>query len=752
MYGATTELPSAVIDAIAGVAAGELGRVAAAVPASPAAVLGRLAQPLPDPSGRSGRRGQYMGLMGATAEAARGLASQYSSAARAALAELPALLSERLLGALEVTVATLEPAVPELVAALPEAPPHSGPRQVSIVRVGTDSEMGFELSKLEAFVPGASDMVGYLVGEMLAHPLIAPLVAVPQPGSDADADADTNANAADAAAAEAAIAAAHGARHVALAVVVATIVVRPLWPFPTIVPSPAAIIGAALGSVVPILRAAPLPAGYAEARLAKRRAEYLMPRHASVRPAVTDHVFSLTEGPLTSVAEFSENGLVAVVPDGIAIRSAQESGVVSAVLAVLQEAPALDTTAWDEVVEASWHAPAGGASFSGGEESAQITPPWPGDYRVRVSVRGRDEGSEYYQIAVWSAPAADPVVHKRADRLGYRLRGEPEPPQAVVPDEVYHWVEASSLAEAATVTFIADKSSFEVLHAFGADEAAPTPIREFDERDEYNIDPWVCVLDVPGGTVAVEFNGWQGSTAPTLRALSSPRNRTASMYWNINAVRRFSLARDGEVLTTFELGMDEATHPEAVELLADLDVKGRHRNAVGLLAAGRFTGLSLSASDLARIAAVDIGYPILPLLSDLHPARVHPDGTHTWLGDGPLGTDTNLLAAMPDNELHDLAWWAASFTAYHSDLSGHRAVRGSLAARALTAEAEVLARRAELHDHMNHLWLWRTLHAATNPDALGAAVGTLDAARHAVAGHAAELLESARARVTTGAV
>ena len=747
MYGATTELPSAVIDAIARVAAGELGRVARLVPPSPAAVLGRLAQPEPVQFGRRGRSGPYMGLVGASAEAARGLASQHSSAARAALGGLPALVSERLLGALEMTVAALELPVPELVAALPQAPARKGSQQVAIASVGIESEACGELAKLDAFVPGASDMVGYVVRALAAHPLIAPLLDVPETGSGGGSGSGSDSD-------EAALAASHGARHLALAVVVATIVVRPLWPFPDFPVTPAAVIGAALGVVVPILREASMPAEYAEAARAKQRAEYLMPRHSNIHADVRDHVFALTEGPLDSAVDFSENGLLAVVPNGIAIRSGQESGSVSVLLSVLKEPLAVDASApnvsdWDEVVEAGWQAPAGGASFGGGDP-AHITPPWPGDYRVRVYARNRDEGPERYQVVVWSAPAAESVVLKHSDRLGHQLRGEPEPPGIIVPDEVYHWIESSSLSEAATVTFVAGKSSPEVLRAFGADDAAPTTFGEFQEREYPNIDPWVCVLDVPGGTVAVEYNGWQGSLNPTLRALSSPDSLTASMYWNINAVRRLSLARDGEVLTGFELGMDEATHPEAVELLADLDVKGRHRNAVGLLAAERFTGLSLSAVDLSRIEAVGIGYPIVPLLPDQHPERLGPDGTHTWLGDGPLGTDTDLLAAMPDDELHDLAWWAASFTASYSDLAGHPEVRASLARRALTAEAQMLARLSELHDHIHHLWLWRTLYAATNPDALGAAVQTLDAARHAVAGRAAELLEGARARVTTG--
>ena len=727
MYGPTTELSERVIDAIAQAAAAELNRVAQAVPASPAAVLGRLGQPQPEFDRRSGRGRMWQ------YQAVRPAVPQHGSAAKAGLAEVPQLVAERVLGALELTVAALELPVPQLVEALPEA--SGGPRMVAIASLGGESEMSVELSKLDAFVPGGTDMVAHVVAAVAGHPSIAPLL------TDADAHADACSGAGSD---EAAIAAAHGARHLALAVVVATIVLRPLWPAIT----PSAVIGAALGVAAPILREAPMPAGYAEAVLARRREEYLMPRSCRVQADVKDHVIALTEGPLESAVDFSQNGLVAVLPHGIAVRSGLESGSVPVGLRVLKEAPELDVTVWDEVVDTSWHAPAGGAAFAGGDPT-QITPPWPGDYRVRVSARGRDgeREPEHYDFAVWSAPAADPVVHKRSDRLGHVLRGEPEPPRIVTPEEVYHWVESSSLSQAATVTFVAGKSSYEVLRAFGADESAPTPLGEFYERDYQNTDPWVCVLDVAGGTVAVEFNGFEGSNVPVLRALSSPGNAAASMYWNVNALRRFSLARNGNVLAGFELGLEDTTCPQALELLTGLDVKGPHRNAVGLLAANRFTGVWLSAEDLARIEAVGIGYPILPLLPELYPMPRPSDGFHHFPGHGPLGTDTDRLLTVPDEELRDLAWWAAAFAAAHSELSEHPAVTASLAARALTPEAEMSTRRSHLHEHSKHRWLWTTLHAATNPDPLGAAFQALDSARFAVAGHAAELLDQARARL-----
>jgi hypothetical protein len=63
------------------------------------------------------------------------------------------------------------------------------------------------------------------------------------------------------------------------------------------------------------------------------------------------------------------------------------------------------------------------------------TPPRPGDYRLRVHARGRDDADEDegYELAVWPAPAAPAIVHKRTDRLGYRLRGEPVPDRPRTP-------------------------------------------------------------------------------------------------------------------------------------------------------------------------------------------------------------------------------------------------------------------------------------------------------------------------------
>jgi len=471
-----------------------------------------------------------------------------------------------------------------------------------------------------------------------------------------------------------------------------------------------------------------------------------MPRHGSGQAVVTDHVLTLAEQPVESTVDFSTNGLVAAIPGGLAVRAGLESGSVSFTMRVVETPPEPELSLWQEIVEISWHAPAGGAVVSGDSGQRNLAPPWPGDYRALVSARGRDEDREYYEFVVWPSPAAEPVVHKHSDRLGHLLRGEPEPQPA--PDAVYHWVESSMLREAATVTFVPGRSSAEVLRAFGADPATPLPLLEFQDRDYQNIDPWVCVLDGPDGVIAVEFNGWQGSNEPVLRGLSAPTGRAASMFWNVNGTRRLGVARDGVVLASFDLRPEATDSPEVLALLADVDLDDPyHDSAKGLLAATRFTGISLTPEDLRHIETADVGYAILPLLPELRTEQLLADGTRRWPGHGPLGADTDLLAALPAARLRELAWWAAAFAVDHSEISDHPEVIASLAGRALTPEAELLARRSGLYGGRHH-WLWMALHNATNPDPLGAAIGTLDAARYAVAGHATELLAQARATLS----
>ena len=147
--------------------------------------------------------------------------------------------------------------------------------------------------------------------------------------------------------------------------------------------------------------------------------------------------------------DFAGNGLVAVVPGGAVIRTGLETGHVQIILGILDGPPPAVAEGWEEIVEVSWHATVGGASIVGpaahGTNLRRVTPPWPGDYRLRVHARGRDiptePHAEYYQLLVWQAPAAPEVVYARTDRLGHRLRGEAEPAPIERPEDAYRWLQ-----------------------------------------------------------------------------------------------------------------------------------------------------------------------------------------------------------------------------------------------------------------------------------------------------------------------
>jgi hypothetical protein len=61
--------------------------------------------------------------------------------------------------------------------------------------------------------------------------------------------------------------------------------------------------------------------------------------------------------------------------------------------------------------------------------------PGPGDYRVRVYGRNRDDGDpredgdplEEYLIQVWPAPASEPAVHKATSEIGALWRKDGGP-------------------------------------------------------------------------------------------------------------------------------------------------------------------------------------------------------------------------------------------------------------------------------------------------------------------------------------
>ncbi|MGH3250452.1 MAG: DUF6461 domain-containing protein [Trebonia sp.] len=601
------EIAEAVVEMLATMVSEAIPVVAARIPPGPAAQLGRIGAPSDGAVGPvAGIRG---GLAGGEARGVRprpvragGAGVPAESPVVRALREVGPLLAERLLGALELTVAALDAAgLPDLSSSL--ALPLTG--RVTFASAGQDSQVVTAVTLLERLRPGAADLAAALTRQLAAHPLVVPLLAVPPGAAD-----------------EASVAAAHGAAHVALSVVVANAALGSWRPPPALVDSPAAaVIGVAAGAAVLLLRDIPMPAGYAAALLEKARAEYLLPRRVSGSVPVTGHRFALAEGEVPEAADFSGNGLVAVAPAGVVIRTGAAAGRVRVQVRIEEQSPPLDARAWDEVVEVSWRAAAGLASVTGPEAPGdhrlrRVTPPWPGDYRLRVHARGRDDADEDegYELVIWAAPAAPDIVHKRTDLTGYRLRGEPEPSRPQPPERAYRWVRRSALDIAATVTVVTGSTTEEVVRAFGADPRRPESLRAIadDLNVRMSVDPWVAVLEAGAAVLAIEYNGFQGSNGGVL-GRASAGGRAASMFWNVNAMTSLSFAEDGQVLASFEWPEDVDAVPAVAAALDGLDFHDhRNKTAKGLVAVERFTGRGITAQDLAQIEAADIAFRITP--------------------------------------------------------------------------------------------------------------------------------------------
>ncbi|GAA4467256.1 DUF6461 domain-containing protein [Phytohabitans houttuyneae] len=589
-----------------------LPAVAARVPPAPAAALGRLGaadEPGPHPLvGRSAAVAAFRARMAPRgAQMAAGPVrvrpmppGGTESPLLAALGELSPLVVERLLGALELAVPGLRLAdVPDLAAYLGTV--HTG--RYAFVHTTVQSEAVTAAGMVEQLCPGVADLVGSLCGRLVTHDQVRRLLAV-GPGD------------------ETSVAAGHGAAHLALAVATAAAVVGQA-PLPDLVDRPAAVVGLAVGAAAMLLRAAPMPAAYEAALLDKVRAEYLLPRHTSGTVPVSGHRFALTEGEVPAGGDFDGNGLLSVVDGGVLVRTGAGHGTVRVIARVLAEPPELvDTSGWDEVVEVSWRASRGSASVvgpdGGGDPQLRLmTPPWPGDYRLRVHARGRDdpdEAEEIYELLVWAAPPAPQVVHLRTDLLGHRLRGEPEPARAPRPEAAYRWLRRGTLADAATITVVTGARVEQVLEAFGANPARPEPMREIalDLAARGSIDPWVAALDAGDAVVAVEYNGFQGASESVL-VRASAHGRAASLYWSVNADRRLSFAEGGRLLAAFEPPATGDLPPTVAAALTGLDFEDvRDRNAKGLVAVQRFTGHAVTADDVARIEAAGTGFRIAP--------------------------------------------------------------------------------------------------------------------------------------------
>jgi hypothetical protein len=127
------------------------------------------------------------------------------------------------------------------------------------------------------------------------------------------------------------------------------------------------------------------------------------------------------------------NGLVgAADPDGVYLNLARRSGGSPVRVVLLDAAPGEPDARWEDVVEVSTAVPDGAEvrwATWGGEDSGDLEAVTPGEYRVRVSARGRNAGRDgefedgvvdWYLVELWpAAPAPDAILRTGSDDAAY---------------------------------------------------------------------------------------------------------------------------------------------------------------------------------------------------------------------------------------------------------------------------------------------------------------------------------------------
>ncbi|GAA2065096.1 hypothetical protein GCM10009801_10140 [Streptomyces albiaxialis] len=118
------------------------------------------------------------------------------------------------------------------------------------------------------------------------------------------------------------------------------------------------------------------------------------------------------------------------------------------------------------------------------------------------------------------------------------------------PEHLDRFLTDTGLGDAATFTAVRGGDEDAVIRHFGGDPDTARPMALDDLSSHYDRD-LVLVSRSGPATVVVE-NGYQGSREEVLRPLSR-LGRTASAFWNVNAVSRLSLAEDGLISSALDM-------------------------------------------------------------------------------------------------------------------------------------------------------------------------------------------------------
>ncbi|GGV70625.1 hypothetical protein GCM10010277_81800 [Streptomyces longisporoflavus] len=241
------------------------------------------------------------------------------------------------------------------------------------------------------------------------------------------------------------------------------------------------------------------------------------------------------------------------------------------------------------------------------------------------------------------------------------------------------------LEEAATFTAVHGRDEDAVIRLFGGNAEQCRPLRLEELREHYEGDLILVSRSGPA-VIVVENNNYQGSREEVLRPLSR-HGRTASAYWNVNAVSRLSLAEGGLISSAFEMLAPESTfgaRPDAWQpLLEGLDLDDDHLWGVGLAAVERATGARFDTSWVrGPHRAVQI-------------TRVPEYLLGQGLIDSPLlkrEPFISYLAGPGPSQLEPMRRHALDLALAHADLREHPLAVAALAAATLAVDARVRLR------------------------------------------------------------
>jgi Family of unknown function (DUF6461) len=263
----------------------------------------------------------------------------------------------------------------------------------------------------------------------------------------------------------------------------------------------------------------------------------------------------------------------------------------------------------------------------------------------------------------------------------------------------YAWFEETHLFEwGCCLTFVKGSDPRQVAWAFGGDldGAAPMDLKREQFRAAVRqIDEWTLVVE----------DGYQGSRPEVLRRL---RGETVSVYRNVEAVTRFSVAAHGSIRTEFDAFMPDdrdGEDPDAIAAqLAGLPWNEAEPMRLMLALAERVSGFALRPEQLEGQFAV---VTLLPWPADI-PTSISPPAAEY--------IDKSLWEAIeraPADARHRAAWVAVKLAARSADVLDDPVLApvlaGESATREQTAKLDAYARQLE---PQNRWPLFRTVEAA----------------------------------------